>query len=222
MGGRIVVPFSGQQDAVDLAVCCAETHPGSEVLLLFVRNIGIRASFEPPTETARALADRYPCIRRLIVTDAQPFQACALVSLPPDLSRRLGTRSTCTACQASLLLVARRVSRELDAALAFVTRESLGPDIDKALRAILSGVTHVEVWPLRPSALSVPLVATQRCALASHRSVEPLDAADQARLEQWAAELAEQVAPVGGTGLAASVPLEVVPLSRDGEHQNVA
>jgi hypothetical protein len=204
---RVLVPFSGQQDAVDLALHSAAAHPESEVVLLFVQNIGFRASFEPPLETARALAARCPAVRRLVVTDARRIQTGTLAALPHDLAQALGLRSICAACQSSLLFVSVLICRRLDASLAFGAREALGPDLDGALRTLAGRLGQPgEIEPVPPSAVRLPMLASQRCALAAHHAgATPLDAAGSAELVGWMDAVATALLARGADDLALDI-----------------
>jgi hypothetical protein len=190
---RILIPFSGQQDAVDL---CAWTHtlyPEAELLLLYGLDVGVRRGRLPPLETARALAARVPAVRALAVTEMRAWQVAALAALPVDLSQALGLRTMCIACQASLLIGAGLIARQVEAALAMTSREALGQDLDGAINLLVrelaadGGVDCLDVGTPPSSRLSLPIARGERCALARHHGTveEALTAERAGLLHQW-------------------------------------
>jgi hypothetical protein len=202
---RILVPFSGQRDAVELTVSAIDHYRPQEVILFFVQNIGFRPSYDPPLATARALAREHPQIRRLLVTDARLLQVEAIGAMPPRFSQKLGVRTFCTACQASLLFLSSRVAELVDATLLVGPREGLGHDLDPIFRGLTKGI------PGTPSVrrlATVPIAEGQRCRLAVHHAdgIEPLEPAMRDDLERW---LHEQGAALP------SVPLEAFDLGGD-------
>ena len=197
---RILIPFSGQKDSIDLVVQCVETYTSSEIFLLFVKNIGIRETFDPPINTARALTARMPTIRALIVADAHLLQVRGLASFAPELAALLGVRSFCVVCQSSLLLVAALISKKFAATLVFGPRESLGADVDGGLRGLSDhlsrvGVECVDTLPIAPeSGLNLRISHSQRCALSTHHhEAAPVDNSSRTTLEHWMKGWAETI-----------------------------
>jgi hypothetical protein len=184
---RLVIPFSGQQDSLRLALHCHELDPSAEQLLLFAENVGIRASFTPPIMAAQRLADRLQSVSTLLVVDARPLQVELLRDLPQALSKELGLRTICMACQFSLLLISVDVAREHDATLVFGPREALGAELDVSLRRALdaSRIRHSDVTPSHARHLDIVVERGQRCALADHHGSGPLGAGMGEALAQW-------------------------------------
>jgi hypothetical protein len=183
---RILVPFSGQRDAVELALSALEQYRPSELVLFFVKNIGFRPSYEPPVATARALARHCREIRRLVVTDARLLQVEGLGALPPRFSRMLGVRTFCTVCQSSLLFLSGAVAAKLEAALIIGPREGLGADLDPIFRSLVTGLPADSPKGRLPT---VPIATSQRCRLAAHHAVpDLLEPTAQAELASWLRE----------------------------------
>jgi hypothetical protein len=173
MRERLMIMFSGQRDAVALCAASADQFPHCDIVLAYVKNIGLRARSEPPLETARALHARYPNVRFLIVGDGRALQAALFKEMSTQQVASLGVRSICLGCSGSLRMILNALAHSLHCRPVQMPHEVLGPAIEEALAPLSCSLDAVCVHGATQSRYAnilstIPIDASERCAIAAH------------------------------------------------------
>jgi hypothetical protein len=172
---RLLIPFSGQRDAVELCVSAAEIYPLADIHLLYIMNVGFRSRYRWPVAAARLLAEHFQKVERLIVADAGNMQELLIAEMPHLMDGLTSQMRSCVACQLSLSILGELIASWLGASMTdfigsasgsmrrlFEDHEILGRRRRSVPR--LSTLRHLSV----PGEIEIDL--SERCVLADNHA----------------------------------------------------
>lgn len=166
----LLIPFSGQRDAIELCATTAETYPTESICLVYMVNVGFRSKYEWPTKAAEMLSERFGNVERLIVADAGEMQS-RLVSEFKNSNYNYGNMHSCFACQISLRILAELIGSKLNYSIADFTDKAPANMSQLFENSIMSANKRLYVPRLRTTRVlnlvsDIEVNLSERCALA--------------------------------------------------------